>query len=235
MNPTKHSEISVKRCGGSITDYLDIHTFLDHTKTMCADSRHRILHNHWAVLNIILPVFGTTIVNSQGKRVDVKDLCEKDHLLPDYRGRFIPTLSDFVDCIDDDKIDSQFQLSIEAIHTKFATDREVANLMLSPLVVSGQLKSLLITHNSWFVNAILPRVFDTKPVICNFPITPADLFESMEFLDWMDNQLSFLQKLSITYAKNTWIYRLRPSFTHCPKPQRRILKSNWTLRWLLQK
>ena len=187
MNPTKHSEMSVRRWGGSITDYIDIHTFLDHTKTMCADNRHRILHNHWAVQNIVLPVFGTTIVNSQGKKVDVKDLCEKDHLLPDYKLRFIPTLSDFVQCIDDGVFGNELQMHIETFHTQFVNDSRVATIMLSPLMVTGQLKSLLITHNSWFVNAILPRVCNTQPVICNFPITPTDLFGSMEFQEWMDN------------------------------------------------
>ena len=187
MNPSKHSEISVRRRGGVLGDYLDIHTFLDHTKCMCADGRHRVLHNHWAIQHIVLPIFGTTIINSQGKRVDVKDMCEEDHLLPDYRQRFIPTLSDFVQCIDSGALGDNFNERIEAFHTQLKCDQKVTELLLSPLMVTGQLKSLLITHNSWFMNGILPRIYETTPVIREFSITPADLFESMEFQIWMDN------------------------------------------------
>ncbi len=114
-------------------------------------------------------------------------MCEEDHLLPDFRRKFIPTLSDFVQSIDDSVADSGLLAGIEALHKQFATTDSVSELMLSPLMTTGQMKSLLITHNSWFVNHILPKIYRTTPFPGEFSISPADLFNSMHFEPWMDN------------------------------------------------
>ena len=99
MNSVMHSRISQQRWGGEMDDYLPIHDFIDSTKSLCSDGRHRILHTLWGVNHVIVPIFGHTLINSDGKAINVKDLCEKDHLLVDYNKRFIPTLSDFTDVI----------------------------------------------------------------------------------------------------------------------------------------
>ena len=190
MNPTKHCQISVKRWGGSEQDYLEIHSFIDHTKSICCDMRHRILHNMWAVHNIVVPVFGHTIVNSEGREVDVKDLCERDHLLVDYHNRFIPNLSDFVETIDDTQLPETFRRDIEDLHSRLPHRDQVSKLLLSPLSASGRFKSLLITHNSWFINHLLPMVFDTKPLIDDFALPPSTLFNAMKPELWMDNGIS---------------------------------------------
>lgn len=187
MNPTKHSELSVSRRGGVLKDYQNIHVFLDHTKTLCADSRHRILHNHWAIQNIVIPIFGFTITNADGRVVDVKDMLEEDHLLPDYRQRFIPTLSDFVGAIDDGVVNAEFRREIDLFHKTYASRRDISDLMLSPLMITGKLKSLLITHNSWFINAIIPKIFGHEMVITEFAISSVDLFDAIQFEPWMDN------------------------------------------------
>lgn len=117
LNAYIHSEISVKTRGGKIEDYYPIHTFIDCTKDICPDNRHRILHTMWGINNIVVPIFGHTIVNSSGKKVNVKDLCEQDHVLPDYRNKFIPTLSDFVEAIDEKEIDIfEWKNKIERFH-----------------------------------------------------------------------------------------------------------------------
>lgn len=188
MNPRQHCRISVRRWGGVDDDYYPIHAFIDSTKVLCADARHRILHTHWAIEHIIVPIFGHTLVNADGKRVDVKDLCERDHLLADYGNRFIPTLGDFVRSIEVTD-ESGLRRDIENFHVSFYNKPALTELMLSPLTATGELKSLLVTHNSWFVNAILPRIFETKPVIAEFPIGPSRLFDAMRFEPWMDNGL----------------------------------------------
>jgi hypothetical protein len=189
VNPRQHCRISVRRWGGVESDYYPIHSFIDSTKSLCADGRHRILHTHWAIQYVIVPIFGHTIVNSDGKSVDVKDLCERDHLLTDYANRFIPTLGDFVSAIHVEN-DAALKRDVEQFHADFCTDPDMAELMLSPLTTTGALKSLLVTHNSWFVNAILPRLFDTRPKIEEFPIGPGRLFNAMSFKPWMDNGLA---------------------------------------------
>ena len=59
--------------------------------------------------------------------------------------------------------------------------------LLSPLSVTGQLKSLLITHNSWFINTILPMMGKSEAKFIDFDITPAIFFNPMRFELWMDN------------------------------------------------
>ena len=188
MNAYLHSEISVKNRGGEIEDYYPIHAFIDCTKDICPDNRHRILHTMWGINNIVVPVFGHTIVNSSGKKVNVKDLCEQDHILPDYRNKFIPTLSDFVEAIDEKEIDLvDWKNKIESFHKKYATNKPVEQLLISPLSHTGKLVSLLITHNSWFLNFILPKIFQTSIIIDDIELSPSIMFNNMNFELWMDN------------------------------------------------
>ncbi len=184
MNAYKHAEISVKRRKGEIEDYYMIHDFMDCTKELCSDNRHRILHNLWGIKRVVIPVFGHSIMNSLGKVVNVKDLCEQDHVLPDYRERFIPTLHDFVMAIEDDKHDQE---RFNHFFNCYKEDQELCDLLLSPLANTGCLKSLLITHNSWFINEIVPKIIKRQPEIKDFDITPSDLFKRMKFETWMDN------------------------------------------------
>lgn len=202
MNPRQHCRISVRRWGGVEGDYYPIHEFIDSTKTLCADGRHRVLHTHWAIQHVVVPIFGHTIVNADGKNVDVKDMCERDHLLADYGNRFIPTLADFISAVTVD--DARLRQDLEKFHSEFAGDPGISELLLSPLAVTGRVKSLLVTHNSWFINAVLPRIFGVDPLIRDFDIVPAQLFNAMEFRTWMDNGLACppsakqLNKMQIT-------------------------------------
>lgn len=140
MNSIKHAQISARRRGGIPEDYINIHQFIDSIKNLCSDNRHRIFHTMWAINEIVLPIFGHQIINSDGREVDVKDLCEKDHLLVDFRHRFIPTLSDFVDAMNVEVTSSQRQ-AIENVHnfytnnSRYSTD--ISRLLLSPLALTG--------------------------------------------------------------------------------------------------
>lgn len=189
MNATKHCKISVRRWGGIDDDYRAVHDFIDSTKVLCADSRHRIFHTMWAVNHIIIPLFGDTIVNSDGVNVDVKDLCERDHLLVDYANKFIPTLNDFVCAIEIDS--SSIRKPIERLHSNYSNNTLLSNLLLSPLDITGKFESLLLTHNSWFLNTIATRLFDIERRLIDFEITPDIAFENMRFESWMDNGLTY--------------------------------------------
>lgn len=186
MNPYKHSEISVNKRGGQIKDYYGIHSFLDSTKELCSDNRHRVLHTHWGIRRIIIPIFGETILNSDNKLVNVKDLCEFDHILPDYKNKFIPTLYDFVETIE---IERENLIYLDAVIKNFheGEDEDVRKLLLSPLTITGELKSLFITHNSWFQNEILPMVLNKKPKYNTGNISPHFFFSRMKFKNWMNN------------------------------------------------
>lgn len=96
MKPFIHAQSSAKKFGGVAEDYLEIHNFLDSSKGAIGDNRHRALtHNTWFLSNVLERVFGVTIQNSNGKHVSVRDVGEQ-HILEDYRGKFIPTAQDFL-------------------------------------------------------------------------------------------------------------------------------------------
>lgn len=198
MNSVIHSRISVSKRGGVIEDYLKIHDFMDSTKTLCSDNRHRILHTMWGIQKIIVPIFGHTIINSDNKAINVKDLCEQDHILPDYQNRFIPNLSDFVDAIDSTNV---ADYNFREFAKSYQDDPELKELLLSPLSITGFEKSLLLTHNSWFINEIVPKILKREVEIKNFLITPADLFNNMKFRLWMDNGSSYPESCRHTLGK----------------------------------
>lgn len=188
MNANLHSRLSAKRWGGEAADYYAIHDFIDSTKVLCSDNRHRILHTMWGIKQVVIPMFGSSLVNSEGRLVDVKDMCERDHLLVDFGNKFIPTLADFVRAIQEPKI-PDWQKKLDHLHGEIIKDKVVSEILLSPLAVTGQLKALLITHNSWFINDILPKITNNQPLFMNFSITPDDFFNAMDFQCWMDNGL----------------------------------------------
>jgi hypothetical protein len=89
MSPIVHARLSAKKYGGKPECYLEIHNFLDSTKSAMADIRHRaILHNSFGCF-IAEKIFGTVIVNSDGKEVPVRSIAE-DHIVEDIG--FIPSI-----------------------------------------------------------------------------------------------------------------------------------------------
>lgn len=95
MKPWIHACSSARKYGGVPEDYLPIHDLMDSSKGVIADNRHRALtHTSW-FLFILERIFGTTITNSAGKKVSVRDVGEQ-HILEDFGGRFIPTPQDYL-------------------------------------------------------------------------------------------------------------------------------------------
>jgi hypothetical protein len=93
--PWIHCLSSAKTFGGKPEDYLEIHNFLDSSKSVVADNRHRALtHNTWFLSVVLEKVFGVTITNSDGKKVSVRNIGEQ-HVGEDFHG-FIPSAQDFL-------------------------------------------------------------------------------------------------------------------------------------------
>ncbi len=100
MKPHIHAENSAKQFGGKPADYIEIHKFLDSSKGVIADHRHRALtHNTWFISNVLERVFGYSIKNSDGQEVSVRDIGEQ-HVLEDFRGKFIPSAQDWLEEMD---------------------------------------------------------------------------------------------------------------------------------------
>lgn len=102
--PWIHAESSAKRFGGKPEDYIDIHDFMDSSKSVFPDNRHRALtHNNWFIF-VVEKVYGHYIeVNltigdriTQLKKISVRDICEQ-HILEDFGNKFIPTPQDYLE------------------------------------------------------------------------------------------------------------------------------------------
>jgi hypothetical protein len=97
--PYIHAESSAKRWGGTPEDYLPIHQMMDSSKGTIADNRHRALtHNSWFIApdGPLERMFGVTLTNSAGRKVQVRDIGEQ-HILEDFGGKFIPTPQDYLE------------------------------------------------------------------------------------------------------------------------------------------
>lgn len=89
-----HAQSSARKWGGKPEDYQPIHDWLDATKEMFCDFRHRALRHHSQGVFEAERVFGKSIVNSAGKHVPVRYIAER-HIEEDCGG-IVPTVSDWL-------------------------------------------------------------------------------------------------------------------------------------------
>jgi len=95
-HPYHHSMSSVKKWGGSVEDYIEIHNWFDQSKEMFADFRHRALRHHSEGIYQCERQFGTTITLSTGKVIPTRWVAEQ-HVAEDL-GR-IPSIQDWFENI----------------------------------------------------------------------------------------------------------------------------------------
>ncbi len=100
MNPLLHTDSSMRKFKGETEEdrlqFLKIHQKMDCSKGWISDNRHRVLtHTMFWVYEVMIPIFGSAIKLSSGREVSVKDVCEQ-HILEDFRLKFIPTPQDFI-------------------------------------------------------------------------------------------------------------------------------------------
>jgi hypothetical protein len=91
-----HAVSSARKFGGVPERYQAVHDWLDASKLILADFRHRALRHHAEGCFAAEAVFGTTIINSDGRHVPVRLIAEQ-HILEDL-GR-IPSFADWARCI----------------------------------------------------------------------------------------------------------------------------------------
>jgi len=91
-----HAISSARKWGGTPDDYQAVHDWLDGSKLILADFRHRALRHHAEGCFAAEALFGTTIVNSTGRAVPVRLIAEQ-HIIEDL-GR-IPSFADWARCI----------------------------------------------------------------------------------------------------------------------------------------
>ncbi len=91
-----HAVSSARKFGGVPADYQAIHDYLDGSKEIVADFRHRALRHHAEGCFAAAALFGVTITTSAGRQVPVRLIAEQ-HILEDL-GR-IPSFADWVRAI----------------------------------------------------------------------------------------------------------------------------------------
>jgi hypothetical protein len=95
-HPYHHALSSVRQFGGSVADYLPLHSWFDESKQIIADFRHRALRHHAEGIFIAERLFGSTLTLSTGRIVPVRWIGEQ-HVREDL-GR-IPSFADWVRAI----------------------------------------------------------------------------------------------------------------------------------------
>jgi hypothetical protein len=95
-HPYHHSLSSVKKWGGTVEDYMKIHSWFDESKGHFADFRHRALRHHSEGIFMCEKIFGETITLSTGRVVPVRFIGEQ-HVNEDCG--CIPTVADWLGAI----------------------------------------------------------------------------------------------------------------------------------------
>ena len=88
-----HAVSSARKFGGIPADYQAVHDWIDGSKQIIADFRHRALRHHAEGCFAAEALFGTTLTNSAGREIPVRLIAEQ-HILEDL-GR-IPSCADWV-------------------------------------------------------------------------------------------------------------------------------------------
>jgi hypothetical protein len=89
MKPYIHAKSSAAKYGGIPEDYLPVHDLMDSSKSSLADVRHRALFHSAFGIFMVEKMLGTTLTNSYGRKVSVRDIAEQ-HVMEDIG--FIPTI-----------------------------------------------------------------------------------------------------------------------------------------------
>ena len=95
-HPYHHALSSAKKWGGTADDFLHLHTWMDESKLILADFRHRALRHHAQGIFQLEKTYGVTITISTGRVVPVR-LIGEQHITEDL-GR-IPSFADWARCI----------------------------------------------------------------------------------------------------------------------------------------
>jgi hypothetical protein len=91
-----HALSSARKWGGKPEDYRFVHDFLDSSKSIIADFRHRAMFHHASGIFMAEQLYGAVLSNSAGRIVPVRMIGEQ-HVLEDL-GR-IPSFADWVRAI----------------------------------------------------------------------------------------------------------------------------------------
>lgn len=93
MNSYFHAQSCARKWGGTAEDYLPIHEFIDSSKQIIGDVRHRSLYHHTAGVFLAERIFGKTITVGR-KKIPVRLIAER-HVIEDLG--WLPSPADYLD------------------------------------------------------------------------------------------------------------------------------------------
>ena len=100
-HPLMHAKSSVKKWGGIVEDYINIHNWFDETKAWVGHSIHRMFRHHSEGIFECEKIFGESFINSDGKTVYTRYVAEQ-HVKEDCFGK-IPSAKEWLDNINSPK------------------------------------------------------------------------------------------------------------------------------------
>ena len=93
MNSFYHAQSCARKWGGEPEDYMEIHRFIDSSKQVIGDVRHRSLYHHTLGVFLCEKIFGTTI--TIGRKVVPVRLIAERHIVEDLG--WLPSPADYIE------------------------------------------------------------------------------------------------------------------------------------------
>lgn len=97
MNSVNHAQSAARKWGGSMEDYLPLEEYIDSSKQIIGDVRHRAIYHHTLGVWLVQQKFGPTIsvTKSSGKVVQVPTrLIAERHIIEDLG--WLPSPADYL-------------------------------------------------------------------------------------------------------------------------------------------
>lgn len=95
MNSWHHAQSAARKWGGVPENYIAIEEFIDSSKKIIGDVRHRSMYHHTAGVWLCQEIFGRTLaVGERGIQVPVRLIAER-HILEDLG--WLPSPKDYID------------------------------------------------------------------------------------------------------------------------------------------
>lgn len=200
MKPLQHAQVSAKIYDGKWSDYIEIHSFLDSSKSASAHFKHRFLLHHTEGVELAVKIFGETVINSESREVSVQKILT-DHLIedvgsivsvedwakglmPKQNDSFYKFLAKKRGQIEADAINGEREL-LEAFNLTEKDRAAVKAFLAFPLKNSRHPAALLVSHNS-FAIYLAEKVFGYAFVKKNNSnrqlIAVREVFERLIFL-----------------------------------------------------
>lgn len=93
MNSWFHAQSAARKFGGTPEDYLPIEEFIDSSKQVIGDVRHRSLYHHTLGVFLCERIFGKTLTVGR-KQIPVRLIAER-HILEDLG--WLPSPADYIE------------------------------------------------------------------------------------------------------------------------------------------